>query len=62
MTWPERIDIILDIAAHVPWRWFVAGAICGMFLSVAIMGMAVVVVGLESDRQRKGDREWISTK
>ena len=47
MTWPERMDIILDIAAYVPWRWFAVGAICGMILSAVIVGIAVVVVGLE---------------
>ena len=52
MTWPERLDIILDIAAHVPWRWVAVGAICGMILSAVVVGMAVVAVGLESDRHR----------
>jgi uncharacterized membrane protein YoaK (UPF0700 family) len=47
MTWPERIDIILDIAAHIPWRWFVAGAVCGVILSAVVVGVAVIVVGLE---------------
>ena len=47
MTRPERLDIVLDIAAHVPWHWFVAGVICGVVLSTIVVGMAVVVVGLE---------------
>ena len=51
MTWPERMDIILDIAAYVPWRWFVVSAICGVVLSAVVMGMAVVVVGLEQGRE-----------
>jgi len=50
MTWPERIDIALSIAAHVPWRWFAIGAICGMVVSAIVVGIAVVVVGLEQDR------------
>lgn len=47
MTWPERVDIILDIAAHVPWRWVAVGAICGVILSTVVVGIAIVVVELE---------------
>lgn len=52
MTWPERIDIILNIAAHIPWRWFAAGAICGVVLSAVVVGMAVIVVGIEEGQNR----------
>lgn len=47
MNWPERIDIILNIVACVPWCWFAAGAICGVVVSAIVVGIAVVIVGLE---------------
>lgn len=52
MAWIERIDILLDIAAHVPWRWFVAGAICGVLLSAVVVEMAVVVVGTGGEMEQ----------
>jgi len=47
MTWPERLDLILDIAAHIPWRWVAVGVICGVVLSAVVVGIAVVIVELE---------------
>ena len=52
MTWPERLDLILDIIAQTPQGWIAVAAILGVILVLVIIIAAIVTVANEDARHR----------
>ena len=53
MTWPERLDLILDILAQTPHGWIAVGVTAGIILIPVIIIAAIIVVA--SDDARRSD-------
>jgi len=52
MTWPERLDLILDILAQTPHGWIAVGAMLGVISVLVIIIAAIFAVANEDARHR----------
>jgi len=52
MTWPERLDLILDIIAQTPHGWIAVVATAGIILILVIIIAAIIAVANDDARHR----------
>lgn len=52
MTWPERLDIILDILAQMPQGWVAVGAMVVVILIGVVIMAAIIAVANEDGHSR----------
>ena len=52
MTWPERLDLILDILAQTPHGWIAVAATAGIILILVTVIAAVIVVASDDAQYR----------